>query len=100
ICAVLVLLLAGVGVALFVNVWYFKPVTIGAFYARALAPLALDHPEMLTELRILPSWLDFYGDKLDDASPEQDRREAVLVKANLDMLHRYDRNALDREGRV
>jgi len=100
ICAVLVLLLAGVGVALFVNVWYFKPVTIDAFYARAFAQLALDHPEMLTELRILPSWLDFYGDKLDDASPEQDRREAVLVKANLDMLHRYDRNALDREGRV
>ncbi len=86
--------------ALFVNVWYFKPVTIDAFYASTFVRFALDRPEMLSEMRILPAWLNFYGNKLDDASPEQDRRDAELVKTRLDMLHRYDRDALDREGRL
>jgi uncharacterized protein (DUF885 family) len=98
--AVLLLSLAGLAVALFVNVWYFKPITIDAFYASAFAKFALGSPEMLSELRILPSWLDFYGDMLDDASPERDRKDAQLVKANLEMLHRFDRDALDREGRL
>lgn len=100
ICAVVLLSPIGIAGALFVNVWYFQPITIDAFYATAFARLVLQHPEMLSELRILPSWLDFYGDKLDDASPEQDRRDAELVKADLEMLRRYDRNALDREGRI
>lgn len=99
-CAAVVLAAIVVAAALFVNVWYFKPVAIDAFYATAFAKFALDRPEMLSELRILPSWLDFYGDKLDDASPEQDRRDAERVKANLGILHRYDRNALDSEGRL
>ena len=42
---------------------------------RAPSPkFAVDSPEMLSSMRILPGWMDFYGDKLDDASPATTRR--------------------------
>ncbi|HVN34765.1 MAG TPA: DUF885 domain-containing protein [Casimicrobiaceae bacterium] len=100
ICAGVVVSVAVAAGALFVNVWYFKPSTIDAFDASAFARFALDRPELLSELRPLPPWLAFYGDKLDDASPEHDRAEAERFKSALAMLHRYDRNALDREGKL
>ncbi len=93
----LAVLLAG---ALFVNVWWFKPVSIDAFYARMFARFALARPEMLSSLRALPAWADFYSAKLDDASPEQDARDAAAVAGNLALLRRYDRNTLDREQRL
>ena len=89
--------------ALLVNVWYFKPVAIDAFYVRMFAKFALERPEMLSGLRVLPAWAaraDFYSAKLDDASPDQDARDALAVADNLATLRRYDRNALDREGRL
>lgn len=95
-----VLLLAVLAAALLANVWYFKPVLIDAFYARAFAKLALARPELLSSLRALPPWADFYSARLDDASPEQDARDAGLVTDDLATLRRYDRHALDREGRL
>ena len=94
------LLLGALAAALFVNVWYFKPVVIDAFYARVFARFALERPEMLSSLRALPPWADFYSARLDDASAEQDARDAESVAAELATLRRYDRNALDREGRL
>ena len=98
--AATLLLVLALATALFVNVWYFKPVTIDAFYARVFAKLALQQPEMLSGLRVLPAWADFYSAKLNDASPEQDARDAASVANNLSLLRRYDRGALDREGRL
>lgn len=86
--------------ALFVQVWYFKPLKIEWFYTRIFAEFMLQSPEMLSQMRILPGWMDFYGDKLDDASPAQSERMAQAVRKDLDMLHRYDRDALDREGQL
>jgi Bacterial protein of unknown function (DUF885) len=94
----LVIVLAAGG--LLANVWYFKPVVIDWFYDRVFAKFALGHPEMLSEMRILPPWLDFYGDKLDDASPAQDRREAGDAREALATLRRYDRAALTGEDRL
>ena len=98
--AAALLLVLVLAVALFINVWFFKPITIDAFYTRSFAKVALDRPELLSQLRVLPSWLDFYSDKLDDASPAHDRKEAAALRENLETLHRYDRNAIDREGRL
>ena len=92
-----VVLLAG---AAFVHVWYFKPYKIDWFYGRVFAQFALQSPEMLSGMRILPPWADFYSDKLDDASPEHDDQMSAMVKDDLDMLHRYDRDALDEEGKL
>ena len=84
----------------FVHVWYFKPYKIDWFYGRTFLQFALQSPQMLSSMRILPPWADFYSDKLDDASPAHADDMAVMVKDDLDMLHRYDRDALDAEGKL
>jgi uncharacterized protein (DUF885 family) len=94
---VLVLVLGG---AFFVHVWYFKPYSVDWFYGRVFAQFAAQSPEMLSSMRILPPWADFYSSKLDDASPTHEAEMAALVSGHVDTLHRYDRNALDREGQL
>lgn len=79
----------------FVHVWYFKPAKIDWFYARVFGQFALQSPELLSNMRILPPWLDFYSDKLDDASPAHDAEMAEMIRANVDTLHRYDRASFD-----
>jgi len=86
--------------ALVVHTIYFKPLRIDWFYGRAFAEFALDSPQLLSTLRILPSWLDFYSNKLDDASPQHELKLAKMVQDDYAMLHRYDRNALDEKGRM
>jgi uncharacterized protein (DUF885 family) len=86
--------------AFFVHVWYFKPHQIGWFYGRVFGEFALQSPELLSNMRILPSWLDFYSDDLDDASPAHEAAMAELVKRDVDTLHRYDRASFDREGQL
>src|ERR1700759_5521084 len=94
---VLVLVLGG---AFFVHVWYFKPYKIDWFYTRAFAQFALDSPEMLSNMRILPSWADFYSSKLDDASPEHEQRMADRIRDDHDTLLRYDRSGMDKRGQL
>ncbi|HVJ62210.1 MAG TPA: DUF885 domain-containing protein [Tahibacter sp.] len=92
-------LVVGLG-ALFVHVWYFKPAKIDWFYGRVFAKFAVSSPEMLSSMRILPTWLDFYSDDLGDASPAEDQRQFELVKDSHDTLLSYDRNALDEKGKL
>lgn len=96
----LIVLAIVVVAAFFVHVWYFKPYKIDWFYGRVFAEFALQSPELLSNMRILPPWLDFYSDKLDDASPAHEAEMAAMIKRDVDVLHRYDRNALDRDGRL
>src|SRR5882724_3238350 len=63
--AALVLGVVVLALAAFVHVWYFKPLSIDWFYDRLFARFALDSPELLSSLRVLPPWLDFYGADLD-----------------------------------
>jgi uncharacterized protein (DUF885 family) len=94
---VLVVVVAGV---FFVHVWYFKPYKIDWFYGRVFGQFALQSPELLSNMRILPPWADFYSDKLDDASPAHEAAMAEMIKQDVETLHRYDRNALDRDGQL
>lgn len=94
---VLVLVLGG---AFFVHVWYFKPAKIDWFYTRTFAKFAVDSPEMLSSMRILPGWMDFYGNKLDDASPAHDQKMADMIRGELDTLHSYDTSGMDAEGKL
>lgn len=93
----LVVIVLGIG---FVHVWYFKPYKVDWFYGRVFLQFALQSPQMLSSMRILPPWADFYSDKLDDASPKHGDEMSALVKDDLDMLHRYDRDALDENGKL
>jgi uncharacterized protein (DUF885 family) len=86
--------------ALFVNVWYFKPITIDAFYTREFVKFALDRPQFLSEIRLLPAPFDFYSTRLDDLSPEAERKEAAAARTALEVLQRYDRTALTGEDRL
>ena len=70
----LAIVLAG---AFFIHVWYFKPAKIDWFYGRVFGEFALQSPEMLSNMRILPGWLDFYSDDLDDASPAHEAAMAA-----------------------
>jgi uncharacterized protein (DUF885 family) len=93
--------LAVVLVAAFVvHVWYFKPYKIDWFYTRAFAQFALDSPEMLSSMRILPSWADFYSSKLDDASPEHEQVMADRIRNDHDTLLSYDRSKMDKRGQL
>ncbi|MEO7326709.1 MAG: DUF885 domain-containing protein [Dokdonella sp.] len=94
---VVVLLLGG---AFFVHVWYFKPYSINLFYGRVFGQFALQSPELLSSMRILPPWADFYSGKFDDASPQHEAVMADMVRTDVDTLHRYDRNALDSKGKL
>lgn len=96
----LILVLVVAGCAFFIHVWYFKPAKIDWFYGRVFGQFALNSPEMLSSMRILPSWADFYSDKLDDASPASDARMAQLLNDGVATLASYDREAMDAKGRL
>jgi uncharacterized protein (DUF885 family) len=98
--AMVVLALILVVAALVAHTIYFKPLKLDWFYTRLFAAFAIESPEMLSSMRILPGWADFYSAKLDDASPARERKLIEQLKVDLDTLKRYDRGALDREGQL
>jgi uncharacterized protein (DUF885 family) len=95
-----VLALFALGAGLVVQTIYFKPLRLDWFYTRVFAAYALDNPELLTGIRVLPPWLDFYGGKLSDASPEHELATAQTLRDDLATLNRFDRPAEDLEGRL
>ncbi len=92
----LVLLLAGGG--LLAHTIWFKPLKIEWFYERVFAEFAFNSPELLSSLRMLPAWLDWYSDELDDASLAGEEALRAKVREDLATLRSYDRSALDAEG--
>jgi uncharacterized protein (DUF885 family) len=86
--------------ALIAHTVYFKPLKLDWFYTKVFAAFAIDSPEMLSSLRILPGWADFYSAKLDDVSPAHEQKVVALFKDSLTTLNQYDRDKLDREGQL
>jgi uncharacterized protein (DUF885 family) len=82
------------GAALAAHSWYGRPLHIRIFYERAFAEQALREPQTLSSLRLLPAWLDWASDDLDDYSPAGEERKQARAQANLDTLHRYNRAGL------
>ncbi|MDO8439039.1 MAG: DUF885 family protein, partial [Telluria sp.] len=98
--SITMLALLGVLVALGIQTWYFKPLSINWFYTRVFATHALSSPETLTSLGMLPPALDFHSGKLDDVSDAHEREMAGKVRAALTMLKSYQRPDLDLNGRL
>ncbi len=74
---------------------FFKPWTLEQFYGRLFLEFVLRRPMLLSQLRLLePLGLDFHNDELDDLSPDFQRREAAWVARQLEILRRFDRDAL------
>ena len=81
------------------TIW-MKPLKIGWFYERVFAEFALDNPELMSSLRMLPPWAAWYSDDLTDASPAQQQRNAEMVRESLATLRRYDRSEMDAAGQL
>ncbi len=94
------LLLLLLAVLLVLHTVYFKPLKIGWFYERVFAEYALQDPELLSSLRMLPAWADWYSDDLTDASLAHEDELRAKLKRDLATLRSYDRNALDEGARL
>lgn len=93
--AVLVIL-AGL---LFVNVWYFKPVSIDLFYGRVFLKVALDSPELLTSLRLLDGvGIRGHNARLSDASPQAELESLQTFANEYEVFQRYDRDDYSDEA--
>lgn len=86
--------------ALGLHTAYGKPLKIGWFYERVFIEYALDDPEMLTSLRMLPPWLNWYGDDLTDRSPARARAMQEKLGDDLATLRSYDRAELDESNQL
>ncbi|MDX1630673.1 MAG: DUF885 domain-containing protein [Thermoanaerobaculia bacterium] len=91
----LALLLVTVGTFLIPTLW-FKPWLIEHFYARTFAHFVLEHPMILSSMRILePMGIELHNDDLDDVSVEAEREEAAWLDRQLEILRSYERSELD-----
>jgi len=86
--------------ALVLHTIYGKPLQIGWFYERVFIEYAVDDPEMLTSLGILPPWLDWYSDDLTDRSLAREEETQAKLRDDLATLRRYDRATLDESGQL
>jgi uncharacterized protein (DUF885 family) len=69
---------------------YGRPVNIDHFFARAMIEVALDNPELLTQLGIIDNtWLDFHSGKLTDISPAAIERDFARSEKGARILAEY-----------
>jgi uncharacterized protein (DUF885 family) len=96
----LLLILLLLLVLLVAHTIWFKPMKIGWFFERVFIEYAVDNPEMLSGMRMLPPWMDWYSDDLADASLAAEDEMRAKLKDDLATLRRYDRDALDPQART
>jgi uncharacterized protein (DUF885 family) len=88
-------------VTLFVahSIW-FKPLHIRIFFDRVFAEYLFKNPEMMSGMRILPAWMNWYNDDLADASLAFEDQMREKLRNDYATLKSYDRSALDAETQV
>lgn len=96
----LVVLLVVVGAGVVWHQWNFKPWSLDTFYQRAFLQYAIDDPQMLSSMRILPPWMDWYSDELTDVSLARGEQMRQKLRDDLATLRSYDREALDADGKL
>lgn len=79
---------------------YFKPLHIRIFFERVFIEYAFEDPQLLSSLRMLPPWLDWYSDDLTDLSLAHEEELNQKVRNDLATLHSYDRDALSAENQL
>ncbi len=75
------------------TIW-FKPWSVEHFYGRTFLKAGLDSPMLMSQLRVVPSRLDFYSHRLDDRSVEFRQEQARWLERQLAILRSYDRDRL------
>ncbi len=90
----LVLLLV-LGGAFLAHSWYFKPVNINVFFARAFLQVALESPEMLSSIHVLEQFgIKGHNAKLDDESMAAGDRLFAHLKESREILVSYEDEGL------
>ncbi|MGH8107877.1 MAG: DUF885 domain-containing protein [Arenimonas sp.] len=79
---------------------YFKPVHIRIFFERVFAEYAFEDPQLMSSLRMLPSWMDWYSDDLSDLSLAQQEKLDAKLQNDLATLRSYDRASLTPDNQV
>ena len=79
---------------------YARPAKIEWFFERVFIEYAVDDPEMLTSLGMLPPWMDWYSDELTDRSLARERETRDKLRDDLATLREYDREAMDENTRL
>ena len=83
-----VLVLGGAFIA---HSWYFKPVNINIFFARAFLQVALESPEMLSSLHVLEQFgIKGHNAELDDESMAAGDRLFAHLKQSRETLLSYE----------
>lgn len=85
---VMLLFLGGLFIA---HSWYFKPVNINIFFARAFLQVALESPEMLSSIHVLEQFgIKGHNAKLDDDSMAAGDRLFAHLKNSRETLLTYE----------
>lgn len=79
---------------------WFKPLSINWFYERVFFEFGASNPELLSSMRMLPPWLDWFSDDLSDASLAFEDEMSAKVKADLATLRSYDTSKLSGNERL
>src|SRR5687768_1513107 len=82
-------------VGLAVHTIWFRPLRVDWFFERVFIEYAAEDPQLLSSLRLLPAWANWYGDELTDRSPAHARDLQAKVRRDLATLREYDRESLD-----
>ncbi len=73
----------------------FKPLKANWFYERIFMEYGIDDPQMLSSMRMLPGWLDWYSDDLTDQSLAHEKKLQEKLKRDLATLKTYDRSRMN-----
>ena len=77
---------------------YFKPLHIRIFFERVFVEYAFFDPQLMSSLRMLPSWMDWYSDELTDLSLVHEEKLNKKLLNDLATLRSYDRLSLSVEN--
>jgi uncharacterized protein (DUF885 family) len=87
-------LVLAAGVFVVPTVW-FRPWSVEHYYARTFLHFAARSPMLLSQLRVVPGWMDFYSGKLDERSVAFQQEQARWLDRQVDVLHSYRRDRLE-----
>jgi uncharacterized protein (DUF885 family) len=82
-------------VLLILHSLWFKPLKPNWFYERVFMEYGIEDPQMLSSMRMLPSWMDWYSDDLTDQSLAHEKEMQDKLQQDLATLRKYDRKSMN-----
>jgi len=79
---------------------YFKPINIRIFFERVFIEYGFEDPQLMSSLRMVPPWLDWFSDDLTDLSLAHEEKLNKKVRDDLATLRSYDRASLSVDNQL